>query len=388
MKNSLDPLSFVLPAVLLALTTGCHRRETTAPAVTPDVSVVEVRQTSVPVSTELPGRTAPYLVAQVRARVSGIVQKRAFQEGADVAADQVLFQIDPAPYRAALNGARAQLDRARANVEATSAQAQRDAVLVAANVVSKQAYVNAVAAQRQAAADVNAARAAQEIAELNLGYTQVSSPITGRIGAALVTQGAYVQGDTATLMATVQQIDPIYVDLTQTSVEGLQLRQQMVAGKRNADTGDAPCVRLVLEDNTEYASCGSLEFTDITVDPGTGSVRVRALFPNPKHVLLPGMFVRARLDQGSVRAFLVPQDGVTHDRAGNATVLTVGDDDKVTARQVLATRVFGDQWIVESGLREGDRVIVRGSQQVQPGAAVHASVLPASSPKLVDVSTR
>jgi membrane fusion protein (multidrug efflux system) len=307
----------------------------------------------------------------VRARVDGIVLKRAFEEGSDVAANQVLYQIDPAPYRATLDSAQAQLARAKANVEATKAQAERDAVLVEANAVSKQMYVNAVAAQQQALADVASGKAAVETASINLGYTAVMAPISGRIGTSLVTQGAYVQAAAATLMSTIQQIDPIYVDLNQTSVEGLDLRRQVISGRLKLNGPEQAKVRLILEDGSEYPQTGTLEFTDITVDLGTGSVTVRALFPNPKHVLLPGMFVRARIDLGSDdRAILVPQDGVTHDRTGKATVLLVGKDNKVVTQTVAATRTVGANWVVESGLNDGDRVIVSGVQMVQPGLAV------------------
>jgi membrane fusion protein, multidrug efflux system len=323
------------------------------------------------VTTDLPGRTSAYLVAQVRARVDGIVLKRAFEEGSDVTANQLLYQIDPAPYRAALDSAQAQLARAKANVEATTAQAERDSVLVEANAVSKQMYVNAVAAEGQAKADVAAGQAAVQTAAINLGYTDVMAPISGRIGTSLVTQGAYVQATAATLMSTIQQIDPIYVDLNQTSVEGLELRRQVISGRLKVNGPEQAKVRLLLEDGTEYAHTGTLEFTDITVDLGTGSVTVRALFPNPQHVLLPGMFVRARIDLGSDdRAILVPEDGVTHDRTGKATVLIVGADNKVVTQTVAATRTVGDNWVVESGLNDGDRVIVSGVQMVQPGMAV------------------
>jgi len=350
---------------------GCRDDIAADPPPPPQVSVVTVRHTSVPVTTDLPGRTSAYLVAQVRARVDGIVLKRAFEEGSNVTANQLLYQIDPAPYRAALDSARAQLARARANAEATAAQAQRDAVLVKANAVSQQVYINAVAAQRQAAADVSAGEAAVQTATINLGYTNVVAPISGRIGTSLVTQGAYVQAQAATLMSTIQQIDPIYVDLNQTSVEGLELRRQVATGGLKVNGPDQAKVRLLLEDGTEYSQTGTLEFTDITVDAGTGSVTVRALFPNPHHVLLPGMFVRARIDLGSDdRAILVPEDGVTHDRTGKATVLTVGPDNKVATQTVAATRTVGDNWVVESGLKDGDRVIVSGVQRVQPGMAV------------------
>lgn len=344
----------------------------------PEVTVVSVRHASVPVTTELPGRTSPYLIAQVRARVDGIVQRREFEEGADITADQRLYQIDPAPYLAALNSAKAQLARARASLESTTAQAERDEVLVAGNAISKQVYINDVALQHQAAADVAAARAAVDVAAINLGYTDVVAPITGRIGSSLVTQGAYVQASAATLMATIQQIDPIYVDVNQTSVEGLQLRQQVSSGRLKLNGADQTQVWLTLDDGTEYPRAGRLEFTDVTVDPGTGSVTVRATFPNPEHVLLPGMFVRARIEQGTNdHAILVPQEGVTHDRAGRATVLLVGKDSKVAVQSVGATRTLGNHWVVESGLEEGDRVIVAGLQKVQPGMLVRATAAPA-----------
>ena len=380
------------PAMLAAVLTmsGCSRGTQAPAAAPPEVSVVTVHHASVPVTIELPGRTAPYLVAQVRARVDGIVQQREFTEGGDVSADQRLYQIDPAPYRATLDSAQATLSRARANVESTKAQAERDKVLVAGNAVSKQAYVNAVAAQRQAEADVASGVAAVQTATINLGYTDVIAPISGRVGPSLVTQGAYVQASAATLMATIQQIDPIYVDLNETSVEGLQLQQRVASGQVKLNGPDQATVRLLLEDGTEYAQTGKLQFTDITVDPGTGSVTVRAIFPNPQGVLLPGAFVRARIDQGTDdRAMLVPQDGVTHDRNGRATVLVVRADNKVELRAVSATRTFGTNWVIESGLNDGDRVIVSGVQRVQPGMLVHASNAPAQiqPPRLVRTAT-
>jgi membrane fusion protein, multidrug efflux system len=386
--RQLSMQSGVLALLVLVTIGGCSSKDQAGDAKVPEVSVITAHYTSVPVVTELPGRTSPYLVAQVRARVNGIVLKRRFIEGADVTANQVLFEIDPAPYRAALDSAQAQLARARANVEATTAQAKRDKVLAAANAVSEQMYLNAVAAQGQAVADVAAGMAAVETATINLGYTQVIAPISGRIGTALVTQGAYVQADAATLMATIQQIEPIYIDLNETSVEGLQLRRQIATGRLKLSGPEQPMVRLFLEDGRQYPMPGTLEFTDITVDTSTGSVTVRAIFPNPHHVLLPGMFVRARLEQGlDDRAILVPQDGVTHDRTGGATVLTVGPDNKVAVRDVVATRTFGSNWIVESGLTDGDRVIVRGIQLAQPGMVVRATQVTSAPPKLVDAST-
>lgn len=379
--NLRQTLLRVAPVAVLAVafvTSACKKQAQTADPPPPEVTVVAVHQNSVPVTTELPGRTQAYLVAEVRARVDGIILQRTFEEGANVTADQRLYQIDPAPYRAALESAQAQLKRARASVASASAQAERSKALVAGNAVSQQAYINDVAAEREAAADVAAGLASVRVATINLGYTDVMSPIAGRVGPSLVTQGAYVQASAATPMATIQQIDPIYVDLNQTSVEGLQLRQQVASGKLKLNGPDQVQVRLILEDGTEYAHVGALQFTDITVDPGTGSVTVRAIFPNPEHVLLPGMFVRARIDQGTNRAMLVPQVGVTHGRNGQATVLVVPADNKVALRPVNATRTHGDSWVVESGLNEGDRVIVSGLQQIHPGMLVRPMLAPQS----------
>jgi membrane fusion protein (multidrug efflux system) len=361
--------------MLLAAALGaCSNAQTPAPAPqVPEVSVTTVHRASVPITTELPGRTSAYLVAQVRARVDGIVQKREFKEGSEVKTGQRLYQIDPAPYIAALNSAQASLQKAEANLASTTAQAERYKVLVAANAVSKQDYDNAVASQGQAAADVATGKAAVAMAQINLGYTNVGSPISGRSGPSLVTEGAYVQASGATLMTTVQQIDPVYVDLTQSSVEGLQLRRDIASGQLKLNGPNQAKVTLLLEDGTQYPLPGSLQFTDITVDQGTGSVTLRAIFPNPRFVLLPGMFVRARIEEGVKEdAFLVPQVGVTHDPTGQATALVVGADDKVTAHKLQLRGTSGNQWIVEGGLDDGDRVIVAGMQKAKPGTAVKA----------------
>ena len=360
----------LLAAGLLA---GCTGKTAPPAPQPPEVAVVTVRRAAVPVTTELPGRTSAFLVAQVRARVDGIVLKRAFREGGDVRANERLYQIDPAPYRAALDSALASLQKAQANLASTTAQAERYKVLVAGNAVSKQDYDNAVATQGQAAADVASGRAAVQTAKINLGYTDVVSPITGRIGTSQVTQGAYVQASAATLLSTVQQIDPIYVDLNQSSVEGLRLRRDVASGRLKLNGPDQAKVTLILEDGTQYPLTGTLQFTDITVDQGTGSVTVRGIFPNPRHVLLPGMFVRARIEQAvSENAILVPQVGVTHDPKGQATALVVGPDNKVAVRPLQLRGTRGDQWIVEGGLDDGDRVIVAGGQKVQPGTEVKA----------------
>jgi membrane fusion protein (multidrug efflux system) len=343
-----------------------------APAA-PEVTVVTVQPQSVPVVTELPGRTSAHLVAQVRARVDGIVLKRGFTEGADVKEKQRLYQIDPAQYRAMLDNAIGVQQKMQAALASATALAERYKILLPGNGVAKQDYDNAISMQGQAAADLASAKAAVEQARINLGYTDVLSPITGRIGLSMVTPGAYVQASAATLMTTVQQIDPIYVDVNQSSVEGLQLRRDLASGRVKTAGPDAAKVTLLLEDGTQYPLTGKLQFTDITVDPGTGSVTVRAVFPNPDYVLLPGMFVRARLEEGvNAQAMLVPQQGVTRNPQGQATALVVGADQKVALRPIQATRTLGSNWVVEGGLTPGDRVIVAGVQKVQPGATVRA----------------
>ena len=356
---------------------GCVDAKEAPQAPPPEVSVVTVHKTSVPVVTELPGRTSAYLVAQVRARVDGIVLQREFKEGADVKAGQRLYQIDPAPYRATLDNALGALQKAQASLAAMTSQAERYKILIGGNGVSKQEYDNAIASQGQAAADVASGKASVQTARINLGYTDVVSPITGRIGPSQVTQGAYVQASAATPMATIQQIDPIYVDLNQSSVEGLQLRRDVASGRLKLNGPDQAKVTLLLEDGSQYSDSGTLQFTDITVDPGTGSVTVRVIFPNPHQVLLPGMFVHARIDQGvDDNAMLVPQVGVTHNPQGQATALVVGPDNKVAARTIQTTRTLGDQWVVQGGLNEGERVIVAGAQRVQPGMVVRAVEAP------------
>ena len=345
--------------------------------------MVSVQRGAVPVTIELPGRTNAYRVAQVRARVDGIVLERDFAEGSDVKARQRLYKIDPAPYQAALDSAQAALQKAQANLVAMDAQAERYKKLVEANFMSRQGYDNAVAAQGQAAADVAAARASIRTATINLGYTDVAAPITGRVGASVVTEGAYVQSSTATLMTTIQQIDPIYIDLNESSVQGLKLRRDIAGGKIRVTGPNQATVAVTLEDGTEYPIAGALQFTDITVDPSTGSVTVRAIVRNPNHVLLPGMFVRARVNAGvDDNALLVPQAGVTHNAQGQPTALVVGADSKVSVRAIEAARTFGTNWVVDGGLNEGEKVIVSGVQKVRPGMLVHAvdvQAVPASS---------
>ena len=368
-----------LAAALLALgATGCGGSKPAPPPAPPDVTVQTVHPSSVPVSVELPGRTAPYLVAQVRARVDGVVLQRTFDEGADVKGQQLLYRIDPAPYRAALANAMAALHKANASLVAVTAQAARYQTLVGGNAISKQTYDNAVATEGQAAADVAAGQASVDTARINLSYTDVVSPIPGRSGISLVTQGAYVQASAATLLTTVQQIDPMYVDLTQSSVAGLHLRRDIASGQLQPEGGTQPKVTLTMEDGSAYPLPGKLQFSGITVDPATGTVTVRAVFPNPQHILLPGMFVHASIEQGNTNgAMLVPAPAVTHDANGQATTLVVGADHKVVLRTLQASTMYGNDWVVTGGLKDGEQVIVAGVQLAQPGKLVHP--VPASA---------
>ncbi|RXZ34001.1 efflux RND transporter periplasmic adaptor subunit [Oxalobacteraceae bacterium CAVE-383] len=361
---------------------ACGQKPAPAAPPAPEVGVYTVQPTAVPVVSELPGRTSAFLVAQVRARVDGIVLSREFTEGADVKAGQRLYKIDPAPYIAARNNAKATLARAQANLATQNAQVARFKVLVEGNAVSKQDYDNAIAAQGQAAADVEAGKAQLDTATINLGYTDVTAPVSGRIGLSQVTPGAYVQAGAATLMTTVQQLDPVYVDMAQSSVDGLKLRRQIDEGRLQASGANAAKVALTLEDGRAYPETGKLQFSDVSVDAGTGSITVRAIFPNKKRVLLPGMYVRASIDEGvNDKALVVPQIGVTHDAKGQPTVLVVGDDNKVALRPVTTSGTYGSNWVVESGLKPGERVVVNGVDKAKPGMAVKpvAAALPASA---------
>jgi membrane fusion protein (multidrug efflux system) len=360
-----------LALILIFTLSACGNKEP-PPAPPPvEVAVVTLKTQSVTRTTELLGRTTAYLAAQVRARVDGIILKRSFREGADVAQGELLFRIDPAPYRAALASADAALQKAQANLVAMTAQQQRYKVLVDANAVSKQDYDNAVASAGQSQADVAAAQAALDTARINLGYTDVLAPISGRVGTAQVTEGAYVQVSAATLLATIQQIDPIYVDLNQSSADGLRLRREVAAGRIRLVGPRQTHVRLSLEDDAPYARDGTLQFTDITVDQGTGTMNVRALFPNPEHVLLPGMFVRARIEEGVDQgALLVPQVAITHDQQRHATALVVDAQNKVVLKTIVTGTAAGADWVVTSGLAPDDRVIVEGLQKIAPGQTV------------------
>ena len=338
----------------------------------PEVGVITVNPATVVLSNELPGRLEASRVAQVRARAAGILQKRLFREGSDVKAGQALFSIDSAPYRASADSAQAQLARSEATVAQASSIVERYKPLVEANAISKQDYANAVAAQKQAEADRSVARAAVRSAQINLGYAEVRSPIGGRIGRSLVTEGALVGQGEATQMAVVQQIDPLYVNLTQSTAEVLRLRRGLASGKvQPTGNGQGADVRVLLDDGSEYRHAGRLLFTDQTVDPTSGQVTLRAELPNPERLLLPGMYVRVRLQQAEVSgAVLLPQQAVTRGETGD-TVLVVGADNKPQQRPIKIASAQENQWLVTDGLQAGEKVIVSGFQKMMvPGAPV------------------
>jgi membrane fusion protein (multidrug efflux system) len=333
--------------------------------------VITVVAAPLALTQDLPGRTSAFHVAEVRARVSGIVEKRLFEEGGEVKQGQVLYQIDPAPYQASLKSAQGTLARAEANVASTRAQEERYRTLLADHAVSKQDYDNAVASFKGYEADVVSGQAGVQTAEINLGYTQVVSPITGRIGISQVTEGAYVQESAATLLATVQQLDPMYVDVTQPSSDLLRLKRELASGKLKSAGAGMARVKLILDDDSEYPVEGTLQLADVTVNQTTSSVTVRAIFPNPKDELLPGMFVRARLEEGiSPDAILVPQLAVTHNQQGEPTAMVAGAAGHVELRVLKTPRAVGNQWLVSEGLKPGDLLIVDSLQRLRPGAAV------------------
>ena len=336
------------------------------------VTVVTLQSQSVTLTRELPGRVAPYLVAEVRPQVDGIVKQRLFTEGGTVKAGEPLYQLDDATYRANYASAEAARARAEATLNTARLNARRTADLVSINAVSKQDDENAVAALKQAEADLAAAEAARQSAAVVLGYARITAPIGGRIGKSSVTQGALVTANQAEPLATVQQLDPVYVDLTQSSAELLELRKALAAGKLEG-ARDLP-VTILLEDGTRYEHDGNLEFSDVTVDPATGSFLLRVVAKNPDHVLLPGMYVRAIVGSGTRQdALLVPQQGVTRDPKGHTTALVVGKDETVEVRPVEVSRAIADKWLVEGGLAAGDRVIVEGVQKLRPGVTVQAT---------------
>jgi len=362
--------SFSSAALVAALLLSACGKQTPPPPPPPQVGVVAVQMQPVTLTTELPGRTSPFESSEVRPQVDGIITRRLFQEGETVHAGQTLYQIDPAPYAAAAANARAALVRAQANIASTAALAQRYGDLVKINAIARQDYENAVAAANQAKADVAAQKAALQSAEINLRRTAIKAPISGRIGASTFTVGALVTAAQTQPLTTIQRLDPIYVDINQSSVDVLRLRRQLLAGQVSRD-GGAARVGLTLEDGSDYGREGKFQFSDVTVAQDTGTVTLRAIFPNPQGLLLPGMYVRAHLVEGTqAQGILAPQQAVTRDEKGNPTVYVVGAGDKLEIRPLTTSRAIGSNWLVTSGLKPGDRLVMDGTMMLQPGAAV------------------
>jgi membrane fusion protein, multidrug efflux system len=367
---------------LLILVGGCEGRAKPPPPRVPEVGTVTIKPRPVELSTELPGRTSAFLVAEIRPQVNGIIQKRRFREGSDVKAGQLLYQIDPAPFQVALDSARASLGKAQANLPSLQLRAQRYRELLADKGVSRQDYDDAAAALEQAKAEVEYWKAQVAAARINLGYTRVTAPISGRIGKSSVTVGALVTAYQARALATIQQLDPIYVDVTQSSAELLRLKRNLKAGHLTTDGENGKKVRIQLEDGTPYPLEGKLQFRDITVDPATGSFTLRIVVPNPQHLLLPGMFVRAGVEEGiAEKAILVPQQGVSRTPKGEPYVLVVDEAGKVQQRRLTLNRALKDEWLVSGGLTGGERVIVEGLLKVRPGATVKAVPWTPPAPK-------
>ena len=361
-----------LAAWVAVLVAGCSHQAPPPTPPPPKVSVVVLKAEAVRITTELPGRINAYRTADVRPQVNGIILKRLFVEGSEVKAGQQLYQIDAAPYKAAYDSAVA--------LEASSrALAERYKPLVEANAVSKQDYDNAIAAHLQA-------QAAVETAHINLIYTRVLSPITGRISRSFITEGALATANQATALATVQQLDPVYVDVTQPSSTLVRLRREAAAGLLKQNAAGKAQVSIRLEDGSDYTHAGTMEFSEVTVDQGTGSVTLRALMPNPERLLLPGMFVREQIEEGvRQNMVLAPQQGVSHDQKGDATALIVGTDNTVELRNLQTDRAVGDQWVVTSGLKPGDRLIVEGLQMAKPGAKVQPEEYRPATPESTSV---
>jgi len=377
-KNICVTVIATIATALLALTPvtiGCSSSssQSSAPPPVPEVATVTLQPRQVELTTELPGRTSPYLVAEIRPQVNGIIQKRLFQEGSEVKAGQLLYQIDPAPFKVALESAKASLAKAQANLPSIRLRAERHRELLVDRAVSKQDYDDAVAAMEQARAEIAYWKSQVDAAHINLSYTRVTAPIAGRIGKSSVTDGALVTAYQPASLATIQKIDPIYVDVTQSSAELLRLKRNLQIGKVSSDGANGRKVRLLLEDGTPYPLAGTLKFRDITVDSATGSVTLRIVVPNPNHLLLPGMFMRAVVQEGVMeQALLVPQQGVNRNPKGEAVALVVDDSGIVQQRLLTLNRAIDDKWLVSAGLKPGEQLIVEGMMKVKPGAAVKA----------------
>jgi membrane fusion protein, multidrug efflux system len=374
MNSRLKDISFTRIFILAALLLGgCSAQNPGGhgPSGPPEVAVVTVQTKRLVLTTELPGRTSANLIAEVRPQVGGIIQQRLFTEGSDVKAGQVLFRIDPAPFQAVFENARAALNRSEANLSAIRLKAERLKDLLADKAVSAQDYDDAAAALKQTEADIQYWKAMVETARINLKYTSVTAPISGRIGRSNVTEGALVIASQPTPLATIQKLDPMYVDVPQSTTDLLRMRRRLEVGHLHSQNEVQSKVRLILEDESKYPLGGTLQFRDVSVDPTTGSVILRVVFPNPKHLLLPGMFVRAVVEEGvNEKALLVPQQAVSRNPKGNPIALIVDRDNKVQQRMLTIERAIGDAWLVSAGLASGDRVIVEGSQKAKPGGAV------------------
>lgn len=350
---------------------ACSRQQPQQAPPPPEVGTITVKEQEAVLTTELPGRTSAYRIAEVRPQVSGIVQKRLFDEGSDVRAGAVLYQIDPAPFLAAFDSAGASLARAEANIPAIRSRAERYRALLAEQAVSQQDFDDVDSAFRQAEAEVRYWKAAVESARINLEHTHITAPISGRTGRSNVTEGALVTASQPIPLVTIQQLDPIYVDIPQSTAVLLRLKRRIEGGGLEQGGASQNKIGLNLEDGTAYPLEGTLQFQDVTVDRTTGSVILRAVFPNPKGILLPGMFVRGVVREGvNKQAILIPQHAVSRDPKGNPLVLLVGPDGKVQQRQVTIDRAMGNQWLVTSGLAQGEKVIVEGMQKVRPGVQV------------------
>ncbi len=350
---------------------GCEKQKKSFPPPTPEVAVITVKTEPVVTTTELAGRTSASLIAEVRPQVSGIIQERLFTEGTYVKTSQALFKIDPATYWTALDNAKAALARSEASLPAIQLKVTRLKELLKEKAVSQQDYDDATAALKQVQADIQYWKATVDTARINLKYTTITAPISGRIGRSNVTKGALVTAHQPLALATIQKLDPMYVDVTQSTSDILRLRRQLQTGQLDQNGKNQKKVKLFLDDGTEYSLKGDLKFRDVTVDPTTGSVILRIVFPNPKDILMPGMFVRALVQEGIHKnAILVPQETISRDPKGNPLALIVNAEGKVQSRQLIIDRAIGNKWLVSSGLQAGDRLIIEGIQKVKPGIPV------------------
>ncbi len=372
MKNNLNTaVVYALTLFVLLMLGACGNQKAGGPPPPPEVAVVTIQQQSITLTTELPGRTSAYLVAEVRPQVGGIIQKRMFTEGTDVQAGEALFQIDPALYQAALENAKAALARSEAQLSTIQLKEKRLKELLSERAVSQQDYDDASAALKQVQADIQYGKATVETARINLKYTTITAPISGRIGKSSVTEGALVTAQQPSALATIQQLDPLYVDVAQSTADITRLRNLLAKGQLDQNSKNQKKVRLMMDDGGEYPFSGTLQFRDISVDPTTGSVILRMVFPNPKGLLLPGMFVRTVIQEGvNKQAILIPQQGVSRDPKGNPVTLIVDKDGKVQQKSLTLDRAIGDVWLVSSGLSPGERVVVEGMLKVKPGMPV------------------